>query len=298
MEDVMKKGLKWVGIVLGGLAGLLVMAVGVLYVLGSAQLNKTWDIQAEAIAVPTNDAALARGEQLVDVALCRVCHGQDLSGDIEFEDPAVGTVYSSNITGLGETHSDADLVLAIRHGVDTDGRQLLLMPSNIYLNLSAEDLGAMIAYLTTIPPAGDDLPESRITFMGRVFLGAGMFGDVFAAETIDHNQPYPTMPEIGANIAYGEYLAPLCTNCHGEGLSGQLVDPSEAGSPWAPNLTSGGELGEWSAADFINTMRTGVSPDNHALDPEWMPWEAFGKLAEDELRGLWLYLQSLPTPGG
>lgn len=290
----MKKVLKWIGILLGGLLGLLLIAVVALFAIGTAQLNKTRNIQAEAIAIPTSDAALARGEHLVDVALCRVCHGQDLSGDIEFEDPAIGKVFSSNITGLGETHSDGDLVLAIRHGVDEDGRQLLLMPSNIFSNLSAEDLGAMIAYLKTIPPVGDNLPDPKITFIGRVFLGAGMFGDVFAAEVINHSQPFISMPEIGANIEYGQYLASLCTNCHGEDLSGQLVDPSEPESPWAPNLTSEGELGEWSEADFVKTMRTGVSPDNHKLDSEWMPWETFGKLEDDELNGLWLYLHSLP----
>jgi cytochrome c553 len=290
----MKKVLKWIGIVLGGLVSLLVIAVVVLYALGSARLNKTHDIQAEAIAIPTDDAALARGEHLVDVSLCRFCHGQDLSGDVEFEDPAIGIVYSSNITGLGETHSDADLVLAIRHGLDIGGRQLLLMPSNIFLNLSADDLGALIAYLKTVPRIGNDQPEPQITFIGRVFLGAGMFGDVFAAEVINHNQPFLNMPEIGASVEYGEYLAFLCTNCHGEGLTGQLVDPSEPESPWAPNLTSGGELGEWSEADFIKALRTGVSPEGHMLDREWMPWEAFGKLEDDELKGLWLYLQSLP----
>jgi cytochrome c5 len=294
MEGRMKKVLIWIGIVLGGLVGLLVIAVVVMYSLGSAQLNKTHDIQAKAITIPTNEAALARGKHLVDVTLCRICHGQDLSGDVEFEDPAIGVVYSSNITGLSETHSDADLVLAIRHGVDTDGRQLLLMPSDIYLNLSAEDLSAMIAYLKTLPRAGSDLPEPQITFMGRVFLGAGMFGDVFAADVINHKQPFVSMPEIGANVAYGEYLAPLCTNCHGEGLSGQLVDPSEPESPWAPNLTSGGEWGQWSQADFIKTMRTGVSPEGHVLDREWMPWDAFSRLEDDELKGLWLYMQSLP----
>ena len=53
-------------------------------------------------------------------------------------------------------------------------------------------------------------------------------------------------------------------------------------------------MGEWSEADFIKTMRSGVSPDSHVLDREWMPWEAFGKFDDDELKGLWLYLQSLP----
>jgi cytochrome c553 len=291
----MRKALKWIGIVLGGLVCMLVVAVIVLYAIGSTQLNKTYDIQVETIAIPIDDKSLARGKHLTDVTLCRFCHGRDLSGDVEIDDPVIGTIYSSNITGLDETHSDDDLVLAIRHGADTGGRGLLLMPSQIYIDLSAEDLGALIAYLKTVPQVENELPEAQLTFTGRVLLGAGMFGDVFAAEVINHNQPFPNMPEIGANVEYGEYLSPLCTTCHGDDLSGQLVDPTESESPWAPNLTAGGELGEWSEADFIKTMRTGVGPDNHVLDREWMPWEAFGKLEDDELKGLWLYLQSLPT---
>ena len=43
----MKKALKWIGIVLGGLVGLLVLAAVVLYAIGSSRLNKTYDIQPE-----------------------------------------------------------------------------------------------------------------------------------------------------------------------------------------------------------------------------------------------------------
>ena len=291
----MKRLLKWVGIVLGGLVGLLALAMMVLYALGSAQLNKTRAIQAEAITIPTDEASLRRGEHLVTVALCTTCHGQDLAGDIEIEDPTIGKVYAANITGLGTTHSDTDLVDAIRHGVDPDGRELALMPANIFVNLSSEDLGALIAYLKTVPRKGNNLPEPELTFMGRILLATGMFGDVFPAEIIDHNQPFPSMPEIGANVEYGAYLAFLCSDCHGEELAGQLVDPTESNSPWAPNLTPGGELNDWSEADFIQAMRTGVSPDGDQLDPEWMPWEAFAKFDDDELKGLWMYLQSLPA---
>lgn len=289
----MKKALKWIGIVLGGLVGLLVLAAGVLYAVGSAQLNKTRDIQAESIPIPNDESALARGEHLMEVALCTECHGQDLSGDVIFDESGIGTVYAANITGLGATHSDADLVRAIRHGVGTDGRQLVVMPADLYINLSAEDLGAAIAYLKTVPPVENNLPEPELTLMGRVLLAAGMFGDVFPAEVIDHNQPFPTMPEIGANIAYGEYLAAAtgCTSCHGENLAGGEFDPE---APPAPNLTPGGELSHWSEAEFIQTMRTGVSPHGHELDPEFMPWEGFAKLRDDELKGLWMYLQSLP----
>lgn len=290
----MNKVLKWIGIVIAALIGLLILAAVGLSIAGGAQLNKTHDIEAEAIAIPTEEAALERGEHLVEVILCTTCHGQDLSGDVEFEDPAIGTVYAANITGLSQTHSDADLVRAIRHGVDQGGRQLALMPADIFIHLSAEDLGALISYLKTVPLVENNLPEPELTFMGRIMLTAGMFGKVFPAEYIDHNQPFPTMPEIGANIEYGAYLvtATGCTSCHGADLGGQVFDPE---APPAPNLTPGGDLGDWSEADFIRTIRTGVSPHGHQLHPEFMPWKAFAKFHDDELKGLWMYLQSVPA---
>lgn len=289
----MRKVLKWIGIGLGGLIGLLVVAAVVLSIIGAARLNNTHDIQAETIAIPTDESALARGEHLMEVALCTECHGQDLGGDILIEEPSIGTIYAANITGLGTTHSDADLVRAIRHGVDTDGRQLVIMPADIYISLSAEDLGAAIAYLKTVPPAESNLPEPELSFMGRVLLAAGMFGDVFPAEYINHDQPFPTMPEIGANVEYGAYLADAtgCTSCHGADLAGEEFDPE---APPAPNLTPGGELDSWSEADFVQTMRTGISPHGHELDPEFMPWDVYANMTDDELKGMWLYLRSLP----
>jgi len=208
------------------------------------------------------------------------------------EDPAVGTVYAANITGVDQTHTDADLVRAIRHAVDTDGRQLVIMPAEAFVHFSAEDLGAIIAYLKTVPKAGNDRPIPELTFMGRVLLAAGMFGPIFPAEYIDHSQPFPTMPTIGANAEYGEYLSRLCTGCHGADLAGG--QPADPDSPPAPNLTPSGRLQLYSEESFIQELRTGVTPYDYELDPNFMPWQEIGKLDDDELKGLWMYLQSLP----
>lgn len=54
---MMKKVLKWIGIGLAALVGLLVLVVVVLYAIGSARLNKTHDIQAETTPIPTDEAS-------------------------------------------------------------------------------------------------------------------------------------------------------------------------------------------------------------------------------------------------
>lgn len=292
----MRKFLKWLGIIIAGLVVLIVLVVGIFGWLGGTRLNRTMEIKPEALNIPNDQQSLERGKHLVDVA-CKSCHGQDLSGQVVLDDPTFGKVYSTNLTpgqgGIGQNQSDSDLVRSIRHGVTPVGRKLVIMPSEVFNNFSAEDLGAVIAYLRTLPPVDRQVPKPQFTFMARVLLTAGMVGDIIPAEVIDHQKPFQNMPTVGANLAYGEYLARFCTSCHGAELAGG--QPPEPGAPFAPNLTSGGELIGWSEEDFLQAIRTGVTPSGHQLDPEFMPWEDFANFYDDELKGLWMYLQTLPS---
>ena len=61
-----------------------------------------------------------------------------------------------------------------------------------------------------------------------------------------------------------------------------------------PNLTSGGEMVAWSEQDFFTTIRSGVTPSGRQLNEE-MPWKFYGQMTDEELKALWLYLQSLPA---
>lgn len=73
---------------------------------------------------------------------------------------------------------------------------------------------------------------------------------------------------------------------------GPFPDPTR--KKISPNLTPGGELVAWTEEDFINTIRTGRTPGGHDLDPEFMPWKEYRNFTDDELKAIWLYLQSLP----
>ena len=66
----MARALKWIGIGLGGLVGIIVLAALILSFVGNARLHKTLDIQPEALSIPTDQASLERGEHLL-----RVGHG-------------------------------------------------------------------------------------------------------------------------------------------------------------------------------------------------------------------------------
>ena len=94
--------------------------------------------------------------------------------------------------------------------------------------------------------------------------------------------------------AYGEYLAHICTVCHGVNLNGAPFGPPGQ-EVVTPNLTPGGELATWSEEGFINALRTGVTPSGEMLEKKEMPWESFGQMTDGELKALWMYLQSLPA---
>lgn len=288
----MKKALKWTGIILAGLVVVAVVAVVGLSIAGSSRLNRAFDVAAPAVVIPTDEVALARGAHLTNV-FCSDCHGPQLTGGPFFDEGPIGTINAANISGLAETRSDEEIVRAIRHGLDRDGRPLMIMPSESFIHLSQEDLGAIVAYLKTVPRAGEDTPEKVFRPVGRVMTGLGAFDSIIPASYIDHSQPFPDMPEVGATAAYGEYVARFCQACHGSDLSGG--QPPAPDSPPGPDLTPSGHLGSWTEDDFITALRAGVMPDGRQLNPEYMPWPSMGKLTDEELSGLWLYLESLPA---
>jgi cytochrome c553 len=300
----MKKVLKWIGIVLGGLVALLLVAAVVLYILGSTRINKTYHIQEEAIAIPTDEAAIARGRHLVEaVTFCGGCHGEQLEGDVFEDEPMIATFYADNLTsgrgGVGATFSDADFVRAIRQGVDPQGRGLMIMHSDVYHNLSQQDLGAIIAYVKSVPPVDRELPEPKIKPLGDIMVALGLFDSealpLIPAEKIDHTSPFAEMPPQGATAEYGGYLVSitLCHMCHGKELAGG--PPLDTGMPPGPNLTSSGELRAWSEADFIQTMRTGVNPNGHKLNSDFMPWKMYANMTDQELQAIWRYMRSLAS---
>lgn len=102
------------------------------------------------------------------------------------------------------------------------------------------------------------------------------------------------MPLIGATAEYGVDIGGWCTACHGPDLTGAqpVFDPA---TPFASDMTEGGELLGWSEKDFLKTLRTGVTPSGRQLDSDFMPGNVFGKFDDDRLKGLWLYLHSLPA---
>jgi len=294
------KVLKWIGIVLGGLIGLVLLAALGLYAKTRLDFGKKYQVQVESIAVPTDAASIERGKHLATM-MCMECHQADMGGDPNwFNGGGLGSAAAPNLTsgkgGLGAQFSDADFVRVIRHGIKPDGTSVFIMPSTDFVYMSDQDLGALIAYIRSLPPVDRETPEphARFTFLGNVMYGAGLFGHLLRADLIEQMGEVAAAPPPGVTPAYGEYMVRIngCRDCHGQQLAGGK--PGDPASPLAPNLTPGGELRAWSEADFIKTLRTGVTPSGTVLPDRFMPWKHKGQMSDDELKAVWAYLQSLP----
>jgi mono/diheme cytochrome c family protein len=288
--------LKWVGIVFGGLIGLLALALVAANVLAITRLNRQYNVTPAIAQLPTDEAALARGEYLVEaVSHCSGCHEPDLGGKVFLDDPMIGQFFASNLTsgagGIGAHFSDEDWARALLHGVAPDGRMLLVMPSQYFNHYSDYDLHAVIAYLKSVPPVDRQFPEKKLSFMGNTVFGMGLFGQM-PAEIIDHRSARPSAPQPGVSAEYGEYLVNIavCKDCHDSNLAGGRPEPD---APWASNLTPGGPLAGWSEAEFVEAIRTGITPAGHRMNP-FMPWEGYRNMTDEDLRAIWVFLQSLP----
>ena len=290
----MRKVFKWIGIVVGGLVSLSIVLIVVLYFMGNARLVKAYSIQPEAVTIHTDAAAIQRGSHWVSSVGCSGCHGEDLSGKALIDDPSLGYIPAPNLTpgegGAGIEFNDADWVRALRHGVDPEGRALLVMPSGDYYYMNDQDLSDVIAYLKSLPPVDHDMGEMRLTFMTKVLFAAGAFGaDALSAESINHSGSRLSVVQAGATVEYGGYLVQIagCRSCHGSELAG--AKSAEPGGASGPNLTPGGGFAAWSQESFITAMQTNQSRS------KGMPWGDFAGMTGDQLKAIFMYLQSLPA---
>ena len=78
----MRKVLKWAGIGIGGIIGLVVVVAGVMYAIGTSKVNRTYVVQTAQLTLPTDSAGLARGAHLVRTMGCVDCHGSNLGGQV------------------------------------------------------------------------------------------------------------------------------------------------------------------------------------------------------------------------
>jgi len=284
--------LKWAG---AGSAFFLAVVASVTIALTSAGVLK---LSARTAVTPNLTVArttsqFQRGQAIVD-GFCGACHsrtgtltgGMDVGKDFSLP---LGSFVSSNLTPAGQlAHwSDGEIFRAIRNGVDAKGRWLIVMSYTNAGKLSDEDIKAIIAYIRSLPAAGQVTPEppDQLSPLGLVMLGAGLLpsGKPVLSGAIK-------APPKSSSPQYGEYILSYqdCRECHGSkltgGVQGQLA-------PVGPGLSL---VKGWTLEDFISTMRTGMDPSGHQLGKE-MPWQPIGKMDNEELAAMYEYLIGLPN---
>jgi mono/diheme cytochrome c family protein len=293
----MKKIVKILWITLAGLLVLFAVFFLIAMALGNDHLQRIYTVQAEAIRIPTDVQSIAHGKHIAST-VCAFCHNDDLSGGKAiFDIPIFGRILVPNLTagkgGVADRLTDAHWVLAIRHGLDENSQPLVIMPSSAFYFFSDEDLGDVIAWVKNSPAVDKEVADTQFTLVGKAMFGIGAFTKMLSAEQIDQSGPRPIAPQPSLTIAYGEYLVNThaCRSCHGADLKGG-ANPDPKG-PVVPNITPSSDLAKWSEADFSAALRTGQLPNNHKLS-DAMPWKQIGRLTDDEIQAVWLFLTSLP----
>jgi cytochrome c553 len=260
-----------------------------------SRFEKKYEVTVQPLTIPTDSASIALGKHIAAIKGCTDCHGKDFGGNVVVDDPGLGLVAAPNITqGKGGitsrrgTFTDEDYVRAIRHGIGKDGKTLKLMPSYEYQPLSKKDLAALIAYIKTRPAVDKEMPAIALKPLAYVLTSFDKV-PLVVAEKVNHTAPMEEVVHPEVTAAFGKYLAVSCVGCHGENFRGG--DAIIPGSPSVPNITGNGSLSKWTEAQFIQTLRTGVTPEGKKLDPKYMPWPMAKEFTETEIKSLYLFLK-------
>ena len=296
--------------------GLLVIIVG-LVITVLLRWDRTFDVPLPDIRASTDSGVIAAGRYLAyGPAHCSYCHttaetapaldrGEQppLSGGFVFELP-VGTFRTPNLTpdsatGIGAV-SDGQLARMLRYGVRRDGRAAV--PFMNYHQLSDADLTALVSFLRAQPPVSHLVPRHDVNLLGKAVLA-------FVIKPIGPTSHPPVgSPPEGTTVERGAYLVGAvaeCADCHTERsmVDGHFTGPRLAGGSAfpvegkpdvvivPPNLTPApntGRIAAWTEDQFVARFRRGP------LIPETpMPWNAFGRMTDDDLRAVYRYLRTV-----
>jgi mono/diheme cytochrome c family protein len=282
----MKRVWRWIGIVLGSLLGLVVVAYGVVYVASERILQRKHDLPGVTIAVPTDPASIAEGRRQATIRNCFGCHGKDVGGGVMFDEPIIARIVAPDLTASVRRYSDAQLAVIIRNGLRPDGRSVVVMPAEAFGGMTDEDLGRTIAFLRSLPPSAGPGPGIELGPVGRIGFVAGKFRTTaqLIADTVPPPQAAP------GEAVFGRYLATtICAQCHGTALRGDS-NPDFT----SPDLRI---VAAYTPEAFVTLMRTGVALGGRTLGVMTeTAKEDLYQLTDAEIAALYSYLHSLAAP--
>lgn len=300
---------------------LLLLTLGIAALLSYVKLALPNVGEPETISVEATPERLARGEYLANcVTVCMDCHstrdwtkfsGPLVEGtlgkggetfDQKFGFP--GSFYSRNITpaGIGEW-TDGELLRAIACGVNKAGKALFpVMPHPNYGKMDKEDILSIIAYIRSLKPIQNDVPESKPDFPMN-----------FIINTIPAKAQFTKKPNEDNALAYGEYLfnAAACAECHTKADKGKKIAGMELAGGFEFPLPSGGKaisanitpdketgIGNWTEEAFIKRFKMYADSGYVAHEVakgtfnSIMPWTMYGKMKESDLKAIFTFLKT------
>ena len=261
-------------------------------------------------SVALAETPVERGSYLVNSLLtCGNCHspkgppqaiaGKDFSGGLSWDEPPF-KVTAPNITPDKETgigsYTDAQLKTVLRKGVKPSGVPVaMVMPSGFYEIMTERDLDAVIAYLHTLKPVTNKVPDPiyKMPQGHPVLPGA--------------EKPY-TEAMLADKVKKGFYLATIahCMECHtpfgerGRDFGNKLgAGGAEFPGPWgvvhSRNITSSKSkgLGDWTDAEIKRAITEGIRKDGSKLTGP-MGYALYAKMTADDLDAVVAWLRTVP----
>ncbi len=316
----MKKALK---IVLYLLLLLVVLAGVFLIYIKTALPNVG---EAENLTIDVTPERIERGRYLANtVTVCMDCHSiRDWSkfsgpltqgtlgkGGDRFDQTigVPGVFYAKNITPVGiKRYTDGELLRVITTGVTKEGRAMFpLMPYRNYGRMDKEDIFDIIAYIRSLSPIENVVPESKADFPMN-----------FIINTIPKEADFQSKPDATDQLAYGAYLinASGCGECHTPVNKGQIIPElflsggrdfqfPDGAIVRSANITSDPEtgIGKWTKEQFIARFKA-YADSAYTLPSvrpgefnSIMPWTMYSQMKESDLGALYTFLHTVkPIP--
>lgn len=223
-----------------------------------------------------------------------------------------GQVVAPNITpdpetGLGKW-TDGEIIRAIREGVDREGNALFpFMPYPHFRHMSDEDVESLVAYMRKLTPIRNPLPRTQLALPVALMIKSAPQPVVGAVKS----------PSRSDGLAYGKYLTEIggCADCHTKQEHGQPVAGMELAGGFelrmpqgvvlsaniTPDLETG--IGSWTEDGFVSRFRQysefaeSGGPPVTAETFTIMPWLAYSKLKDEDLRAIYQYLRTVKPVG-
>ena len=215
-----------------------------------------------------------------------------------------GVFYSANITPAGIGYwNDGDIYRAITTGVRKNGKPIFpVMPYHAYGYANPEDVKCVIAYIRSLQPINNVVPESAADFPMNIILN-----------TVPKKAGPIPLPSPRDSLANGRYLFTIaaCHDCHtpfekgkfDENLAyaGGRVFPTPGGMVTSANITPDKEtgIGTWTRDFFVQHFamyrdsaiahRVVGTGEGQTL----MPWTLYGNMTDADLANIYEYIQTL-----